>query len=164
MYIICLFENKNFFYFNLKKKLKPFFSDFKGIITVGSGSEKMSETLDWYKSVTEYYNELINVRHIKNVYHFKARGECFMDIINVCNIIYYINGKIVYPKITGSSGGDTIIEFVTDIDKNTLIEWIDGEQRKSYRKENGYNDLHRVAQTLNNASDFDGTIVNKDYH
>jgi hypothetical protein len=94
------------------------------------------------------------IEAIHGVKHFKCRAECFPDIITAIDFWLKTDpkAKIYAPTIIGfPSGRGATFEFYTMTDRKTLHDlWF-----------NSRKDIHRMAETLNNAKWYDGTIIDK---
>ena len=94
----------------------------------------------------------------KGYTHYKARAECFPDVISAFHIIHIHNMDvdktqripIISPTIKGSSMGDTDFDFWTNTPiKSIQMLW----DRKG-------SDLHRLIQTIKPIDKYDGKTDN----
>ena len=90
--------------------------------------------------------------------HYKARAECFADVISAFHIINEYNYdnegykiiRIISPTIKGSPMGDADFDFWTESPIRLLQKlWNDEGQ-----------DLHRIIQTIKPFEKYDGRINN----
>ena len=89
--------------------------------------------------------------------HYKARAECFGDVINAFHIIYEYNNRVevddqiirlISPTIKGSPMGDTDFDFWTNSHIKFIQTLWDTEGR----------DIHRIIQTIKPFDKYDGKI------
>jgi len=94
--------------------------------------------------------------------HYKARAECFADVIEAFHIIQEYNIELDYnlkshpsdiirlisPTITGSPMGDTDFDFWTESPIKSIKKLWDTRGR----------DLHRIIQTIKPIEEYDGKV------
>ena len=86
--------------------------------------------------------------------HYKARAECFADVISAFHIIHEYNRdkeghhiiRLISPTIKGSPMGDTDFDFWTESPIKTIQILWDTNGR----------DLHRIIQTIKPFDKYDG--------
>lgn len=86
----------------------------------------------------------------KGFVHYKARAECFVDILDAFNLLRNRRIVLASPTIKETALGCANFDFWTNIPINDLkIIW-DKEGR----------DLHRIIQTIKPIDKYDGKVDN----
>jgi len=83
-----------------------------------------------------------------NVFHYKARAECFPDVINAFSLMHKHAFKTIKVCITSDMCGDADFDFWTQSSIEELRHLWDTEGV----------DLHRISQTIKPFDNYDGKI------
>ena len=116
-------------------------------------------TVDTNPKTWEQINaDILKRMEEQGLMHYKARAECFADVISAFHIINEYNYdnegykiiRIISPTIKGSPMGDADFDFWTESPIRLLQKlWNDEGQ-----------DLHRIIQTIKPFEKYDGRINN----
>jgi hypothetical protein len=99
---------------------------------------------------------MVETNNLEGYTHYKARAECFVDVICAFHIIHEYNMdqhpkdiiRLVSPTIKSSPMGDTDFDFWTATPIKTI---------QTLWNEEG-TDLHRIIQTIKPFNEYDGKI------
>lgn len=114
-----------------------------------SGIQKVEMT-----SLEQMNANMIKEMEKQGYTHYKARAECFHDVISAFNIIHKYNRdkeghhiiRLISPTIKGSPMGDAVFDFWTESPIKTIQTLWDTYGR----------DLHRIIQTIKPFDKYDG--------
>lgn len=82
--------------------------------------------------------------------NYKARAECFADVMDAFNIAAKHRFTLFSPTLKGTPMGDAFFDFWTNMPINDLKVIWDKEGR----------DLHRIIQTIKPIEKYDGKVDN----